>query len=86
MVYDTIDVDPYESRVDLPGKEIECPECGKWAVASDWKVFDTSCESCGGHPVLMCPNEDCKEVYDPYGGSREELNVRETTDSPDTEP
>lgn len=70
IVYETAFPD---DTIDLPGLEIECPECNVFIVASKWKVVDTDCESCGSHPVLMCPQW---HFFDPHYDEIKEFKTR----------
>ncbi len=49
---------------DLPAGlvEIHCPECGCVSMVSDWKEASVSCETCGEHDAIECP--ECYERFD----------------------
>lgn len=68
------------NSIDMPGHELECPECKKFHPAQEWQAVDVPCESCGEHSVLVCPQG---HNFDPYLGERGFLNVRNTVDSSD---
>lgn len=68
----------FEGPLDMEGKEIECPECAAYHPASSWSAWDVNCESCGSHPILMCPNH---HTFDPYNGQDEDLIVRDIDDT-----
>lgn len=72
IVYKTADI---EGPLDIPGVKIECPECQEFFDASAWSAYEGFCESCGGHPVLNCPNH---HYFDPFGGTVDEFNTMET--------
>lgn len=54
--------------------EIECRECGKWSVESDWTESEVPCEDCGAHPAMKCPH--CNEGYDTVSMAWAELRTR----------
>lgn len=62
-----------EGALDVPGVEIECPECKAFSPASEWSTWEVPCESCGGHFTLSCPEH---HFFDPYGGDHTEFNTR----------
>ena len=70
IVYETTGLDG--GPIELPGVKIECPECNEFHEASKWCAYDTYCESCGGHPILSCPNG---HYVDPYNGDVEKFNT-----------
>lgn len=40
----------------------KCPKCGVYALGSLWEECEPSCEDCGSHPGIRCP--DCDEDID----------------------
>lgn len=55
--------------------DIECPDCKEFYPQHLWKAIDVDCESCGGHPVMLCPKKE--HSFDPYGGGIKELETRD---------
>lgn len=74
IVCNTVDCD--DGPLDMPGVEIECPECKEFFDASEWAAYEVPCECCGGHFVLNCPNS---HYFDPYHGDVTEFNTRNVT-------
>jgi hypothetical protein len=48
--------------------EIQCPSCLLWLHISNWKLYETECDSCGGHDVMHCP--ECHEEIDRFYTSK----------------
>jgi hypothetical protein len=71
LIYETKE---YEGPLNLPGKSIECPECKIFYEASKWSAWDCPCDSCGSHPILLCPE---RHTFDPYGGDDLDLQVKD---------
>lgn len=63
IVYKTLD---FEGPLDIPGKEVRCPECDVFYPASEWTAYDVDCDCCGSHPLLGCPIS--MHHFDPFRG------------------
>lgn len=44
-----------------------CPECKGWSKPADWQETSVSCELCGEHTAMRCP--ECGEDFDHVGGT-----------------
>ncbi len=65
-----------EGPLEVPGVEVECPECEDFWPADEWRVWEVPCDSCGCHFTLTCPDG---HFFDPYHGDVTEFNTREVT-------
>ena len=45
-----------------PSSKIQCPECEKFSLATEWAHSEIGCELCGSHSAIVCP--ECDEHLD----------------------